>query len=224
MKKLKTSADFLSDAKIKFSKYKKDFIFIRIPKNASTSIVHATGPTKHYSVKFLEDDVGVDLGKYFKFCIIRNPFDRLVSWFFYHKNVVNLSNRISNERLINHYKNIDFKQWIAGGCQLPDSWVQESDKYNPNPLHQHLWVCDADENLRVDYAGRYENLKDDYNKISKIIKNNKKLIKLNSSKHKSYEQYYDNETINIVNEIFEKDLNLFKYSYGEKIDESPLKG
>lgn len=212
MGKIKTSAQFLNESVRYFKNYNKKYIFIRVPKNASTSLTKSVGQIKHYSIDFLIKEVDVNIHNYYTFCIVRNPFDRLVSWFSYHK--FNVGKK-RDTKLNKHYKNSTFKKWIQNGCILPSSWTMERDKYNPNPLHQHLWVCDNEDNVLVNFVGRYETLKKDYEIIKNKININKSLSQVNISKHKDYKKYYDKETIDIVNEKFNKDLKIFNYKFDE---------
>ena len=46
-----------------------------------------------------------------------------------------------------------------------------------------------------------------------MININKNLIKINTSKRKDYTLYYDNELINIIEELYNKDITLFNYNY-----------
>jgi len=66
--------------------HKYQFIFIHIQKTAGTSITNALYNLpetnnlyhSHSMINLLDDGEYVD---YFKFCFVRNPFDRLLSWY-----------------------------------------------------------------------------------------------------------------------------------------------
>jgi hypothetical protein len=207
---VRNSKEFLQEAKKYFDGYDRRYIFIRVPKNASTSFTKSFGKIRHYSVDFLQTEVGVDIEKHHTFAIVRNPFDRLVSWFHYHKVNVNSG---ADKKLTKHYKNSTFKKWVKDGCPLPDSWTREKDKYNPNPLHQHLWVCDSNGEIAVDFIGNFETLSKDFKTIVDETGVEGKLANDNSSEHKNYADYYDDDTISIVKEMFKKDLDLFNYGF-----------
>lgn len=67
-----------------------------------------------------------------------------------------------------------------------------------------------------DFVGRFENMDSDWRKICAAIQYKyKKLPHLNKTVHEHYTDYYDEETRDIVYDIYEKDVDLFGYKYGE---------
>ena len=84
-------------------------LFIHIPKTAGTSICKAFGvfTRGHASIKKFPANIR---HHYFKFCFVRNPYDRLVSSYFYLKaNGSNHIDKADNERfLISHDTFKDF--------------------------------------------------------------------------------------------------------------------
>jgi chondroitin 4-sulfotransferase 11 len=64
-------------------KYK--FIFVHIQKNAGSSIKKSllsfeNSEQHKYSHSFIDTEIG-NFEDHFKFCFVRNPWDRLVSWY-----------------------------------------------------------------------------------------------------------------------------------------------
>ncbi len=182
--------------------------FISIPKNASKSILNflELGPNRdqetttsliiyenHQRAEVLARKY--DLNNLFVFCFSRNPYDRCVSWYQFHK-------------AIEPYNKLTFESWIKEG--MPHHWnIQNQTNYQLtglSPLLQFNFV----ENYKVDFIGSLENFSEDLNKIIKklnsicIAKNIKyrfKFVnkKMNTSKRYSdFELYYTEETKEIV--------------------------
>lgn len=139
--------------------------------------------------------------KVFKFSIVRNPWDKFVSHYF---------NRIKTNQTGLGDNPIEFKKWVklAYGEQNP--------KYYDNPKYfmpQIDWLSDEEGEIMVDFIGRFENLENDFQLICKRIGTIADLPFVNKSEHKEYQYYYDDETREIVSRWFEKDIELFKYSF-----------
>ena len=111
---------------------------------------------------------------YFKFLIIRNPWDRKLSDFFFGK----------REGIVK--ENTDFTTYIRNNHLNNDLW-------NSPCLN---WVEDKDGNIDKNiFIGKFENLQEDFNFIcDKIGIERKKLPHINSTTHSSYWEYYNDET------------------------------
>jgi hypothetical protein len=122
---------------------------------------------------------------YFKFSFVRNPWGRLVSWYFFKR------------------PKVPFRAWIKN---LPKSGGQERLQYDY--LHKGG-------KLLVDFIGRFENLQEDFNYVcDKIGIPPQQLPHRNKTKHKHYTEYYDDEARAIVAELYAKDIEYFGYEFG----------
>ena len=141
---------------------------------------------------------------YWKFAFVRNPYDRVVSWFSYLTQGRN-GKAVKKKHLAaygSRYLSGDFKDFIM---HCPP-WI-----FN----NHFFFLCDEKEKIAVDFIGRYENLAHDLNTVCDTIAiprpHNPSYI--NRSKHKHYSEYYDDETRNIVAEKYKKDITYFGYEF-----------
>lgn len=148
----------------------------------------------------------------FKFSFVRNPFDRLVSWYEF--------SRTRHPNFYNKYK--DFKEWAMNGFQT--TWQLHDEifpfleddimKYGnyDTPYYQLKLSNYISDDL--DYVGRVENIEEDMRKIGEMIGVEVKYVPhKNKSKRKEYKTYYDDELIAKVHEIFGDDLDKFGYEF-----------
>jgi len=184
---------------------KKDFIFIHINKTAGTSIIRAIEqPFKlHYTAKEIIEVIGSDkFNDSFKFCVVRNPWDKVVSHYLY---------RVKTNQTNMRDKKISFEEWVKL------TYGEDKDYYyydKPKMFQPQLeWLLDTSNNLNVDMCLRFENLNEDFTKLSEIIGVKGVLPHLNSTGKKDYKDFYDSETKEIVAKHFKRDIDYFNYSY-----------
>ncbi|WP_206484691.1 sulfotransferase family protein [Thalassotalea sp. G2M2-11] len=160
-----------------------------------------------------------ELNKLFKFTIVRNPWDRLVSEYRYKQHKYT-------------FKDFLFKHFPEEGV---DDYREHNGIYR-HVMPQYQFVYDNNDNLMVDFVGKFENLKEDFATITKQLcgspldlphKNKtqntsyvhslkKKLLLSNPEKNKpssSYKDYYDNESKEYVQKLYMKDIAYFDYSF-----------
>ena len=193
-------------------KYK--FVFIRHQKTASSSIIsklnlnlYPPGIKSHShwnSVVKLKTNKGYDghhipllelgriypeihknISKYFKFSFTRNPWDRMVSaWFYFKKNN-------------NTYNKFSFNDWLKSG----KSWIG-------------VEMNTVDFANGCDFIGKFENLQQDFSYIcNKVGIPEQKLPHINKTSHKHYSEYYDDETREIIAKQYAKDIEYFGYKF-----------
>ena len=180
-------------------KYK--FVFIATPKTGSTTI-HKT-LLNCVKDKNLINESKVHLGSkhkscpklieqypqykdYFKFAFVRNPWDRVVSWYSKKKD----TNTIS----------VSFKKFLSDYEYLWARLDQTAYKFTKG----------------CDFIGKTENIQQDFDIICDKIKIPKqKLLRKNKSKHKHYTKYYNEETRQIVAKKYAKDIEYFGYEFGK---------
>lgn len=79
---------------------------------------------------------------------------------------------------------------------------------------QYSWLMNSIGEIEMDYIGRFENLEDGFLILKeKLHKENAQLKKHNASNHKPYWIYYNKEMVEIVREIYSKDIITFNYDF-----------
>lgn len=203
--------------------HKHKFIFIHTPKCAGTSVEHALYNyasdisdilsgyklntrhkqwcinTKNLRNEHLFNSINKHID-YFKFTFCRNPYDRLVStyeFFNLSKRYNTFSNFVNCTRLFEDVKKI-----------LDQDFCLNTD------LEYHLLPGVYFIKHGVDFIGRFENLQQDFDSICNTIGIPKqKLPYARKTKHKHYTEYYDDETRQIVAELYKKDFEYFGYKF-----------
>ena len=200
-------------------KYK--FIFIVVPKTATSSIEKALGKYgsvivdraadgKHKAANEVRKEMGEEVwNQYFKFSFVRNPLSWTASWYNF-RSRDELKNKDSQNHS-NYTGNMTFEEFIKS-----DDWVVAGDG-------QSSWVTDDEGKVIVDYIGKFENLQNDFDEVcSRIGIPRIKLPSVNISRNSKADQSYTDELRGIVKTRLSKDFRLFEYSANYKVDR--LKG
>lgn len=210
-------------------------IFIHIPKTAGTSIYNFFKVNNTLWSKIgtfgkvrvgLEHARAMDLkqfdetknifDEYFKFSFVRNPYDRVLSQFFWQC------------RLIKHEEPdvLLFNRWLPEYLDdklLFEGFVDSGEKRyilrqhracSEHYLPQYNFLYDEEENLLIDFIGRYENLENDLKLILKKINYTKEVIlpRLNTNdKAFNKEEYLTEHNKSVIYEKYKKDFMLFNY-------------
>lgn len=131
--------------------------------------------------------------EYYKFAVIRNPWDRVVSDHFYCKKDGFLSEDAS------------FRQDVKNTLDNYERWK----------LPCYDWLAKGGK-VDVDRVCRFENLQDDFNLVCDDLEiKRKRLPHLNKTNHVHYSEYYDDELREMVAEKYKKDIEYFGYEFGK---------
>jgi hypothetical protein len=168
-------------------------IFIHIPKNAGTSIEKYFGngsvriqPDKHADIYEIKRKFRNSYNNYRKFTIIRNPYDKMVSWYFYLK-----------RNLGENHKVIEFDDWIKDPSRF---WHADDPISYLKP--QYEWIDDTVEIIK------FENLNEELNKF---FEEKIDLPIANKSNHKYYSNYYNKMSLDIIYDRYKEDFEKFNY-------------
>lgn len=142
------------------------------------------------------------LKSYYKFCFVRNPWDRALSDYLWLREDIGTSDTFLDyllergdfEPVLQHKNTRDWR----GDHVAPQS----------NYTHDHHDV------QLVDYVGRFEDLQTCFNKVcDRINMTPCQLPHVNRTDHRHYTSYYDCQTREIVSRKYARDIQLFGYKY-----------
>ena len=128
----------------------------------------------------------------FKFTFVRNPWDRLVSAFFYLKNKDMRSNQQWAEKNLSQFQ--DFNSFVTQWLTPENIWSYVF--FRP----QYQFICLEGKQPAVDFIGFYENLHPDFDVICDRIKSPARLQEKNCNalRDRDFREYYTDETRDIV--------------------------
>ena len=198
------------------------FIFIHIYKNAGSSITKALKPfaqsnwqkkanrifkifgisyfdprphPTHISAAELKSKMSKKrFESYFKFGIVRNPWDWEVSLYTY----MLKKPKHPGHEIVKSFRN--FEEYLER-------------KYTKPAKYQKSFLFSDQNEQLVDFIGRFEKLDNDFNKICAHLGFTATLPRRNVSNTKPYQEYYNKRTIELVRKKLEPDIILFEYDF-----------
>jgi hypothetical protein len=201
--------------------FRHKFVFVAVPKTATHAFRNALRPhlaandweqcvlfdKKYFPVKTLAE-IGHGhvtwreakpfllpemRATFFKFCTVRNPFERFVSYCRF----INRDNQRMETDALGEMKRI-----------IADEDNHRKILFRP----QFEFVSDEYGQLAVDYVCRYENLQNDFDTVCEKLKLPRaKLKKINVSDSEKYQGFYDEELKAMVRDFYQKDFEIFAY-------------
>ena len=183
---------------------KKDLIYIAIPKSAGVSVQNS-GLIKPENWQGHKRAVDVpNLNDFFSFTFIRNPYEKVLSSYFYWFGK-------TAER---------FKKWKEQYPTFTDFILDydNSTKLEKNHFTHTNWeyITDNDGNILVDFIGYFDFLERDFFMVQKMngINNNEiiSLPKMNESNHIFWKTYYTKELAEVVYNKWEMDFKNFRFN------------
>jgi hypothetical protein len=201
-----------------------DLIYIHIPKTGGWSMhntLKSVGFTKKNGHKFggeIKGIMGDSFDDHFKFTIVRDPWSRLLSSYTF------LSTGSDVHRPPEH------KEFLTLGVQTFESFIHKLYEINKNEddiyilphnkthrvnlftLNQVNWVSGVD----VNYIGYLGDLEESMNRINEMTGINIPIPpKGNTTKHDNPTDVYTTELIDIVSEMYHKDITKFNFKFND---------
>jgi hypothetical protein len=171
-----------------------NLIFIHIPKNGGSSVTRwlrenlygVKGTVTHGGMQHIEQEFSHAVD-YPSFAIVRNPWDRIVSSYFFKK---------KKEQI-----DCSFEDWLYSYPDSSSNWFTFKTPQVEWLEKSPTWIL------------RFENLHTDFKQIQEYTNCSFPLEHKNATIHKDYKSYYTTKTKKYVEKLFEEDIYRFKYKF-----------
>ena len=154
---------------------------------------------KHCNVNQIRDVIGNEDFQLFKFAFVRNPWDRMVSYY----NWILGTTWDDEKKICATVKNMKFDEFINSDFIL-------------NCTSFKSMLCDKKGKVLCDYIGRVENFEKDFTFVCQIL-NIPKNVQVRhsnaSNRKKDYRVYYSEQTKRRVQDVFSWDIDYFNYTF-----------
>lgn len=199
------------------------FVFVHIPKAAGTSVMNTLKPldgdnhrwlakTKYETLAELHSNIksrrsvldkftGRCPRAFFTFGFVRNPWDRMASFYRF------LTERRPRSEIDTVSNFADFLTQARDGVE----WIQTL--YS---MKSQLDYFTFEHNrMQLGFLGHYEYLEDDFNSITQTLRCPVQLPHFNQSSNSAndYRTSYDDDTIELVADLFAEEISFFGYEF-----------
>ena len=199
----------------------KNLLFIHVQKTAGTSVrqllqrqipdlVPFLGTHDH--ARLARETLGTAYDEMFKVAFVRNPWDRLVSWY---TMIVDNAQQVAPEKHNRLWRYVlsesrNFEEFITRCTDV----IDDVDGRKSFAFNQLDYIADEDDNVIVDFIGRYETLPADIDRLfDRLGLADRSLPHRNRSDHRHYSDYYSATTRDIIAERFARDIEFFGYRF-----------
>jgi chondroitin 4-sulfotransferase 11 len=199
-----------------------DILFVHIQKTGGTSILRTLGLDAHlhhrhfFASQFRPMCDAEQWDATFKFAFVRNPWDRLVSWW----SMINgFRDAYRKGPHLNRFfayifeNSLTFEEFILN-CHAD---IADPDGRKCILRNQLDYLTDPDGRLLVDFIGKFENLEMDFRKVTRQLGlPDTALAHINQSTHAAYFDYYNDRTRSLIEQAYQRDIKQFGYTFGQE--------
>lgn len=222
-------------------------IFIHIPKTGGTSMSNVAWNTTtnytYYGHNTILDmqDFGVDINTFFKWCFVRNPWERLLSGYDHAPEFLPLFPTFEDlVKAIYQYKKVYSR--LNHRCVVIKDGIPGCADLRPTSpeifLMSQTSFMTIDDKICMDFIGKFENLNEDWKKVCDKVKEvaehkrpwmknrfilpehytlphkrNRKEQKNTRYTEKPYQEYYTKEMKEMIEEVYQNDIVNFNYKF-----------
>ena len=194
---------------------KKSIVFLHIPKCGGISLKKIlrgsfdnTSVFKCYNHRPYSEIP--DSENSFIFTFVRNPWDRILSLYsFWNSQDKSHPFYKWDKQQVDfiHENEITFDEFVR---HIRDKHPIFFKKRHPNPYIGYFFTDPS----TIDFIGKVESYQEDFDKLCDIVGIPRKNLPVtNKSNHTRYSDYYNDETRNIVSQIYSEDIEFFKYKF-----------
>jgi len=203
------------------------FIFVHIQKTGGTSLKHVIRTHvedahpllgTHDFARGGRRALGAAWDEYFSFAFVRNPWDRLVSWWSMIAQAGSKTDGKNDRNQFWHYVRENgrtFEEFITNCTEA----IPDRDGSKCAAVNQYDYLVDESGRCIVGFVGRFETLSDD---VATVLKRlglpATELPHRTRSRHRPYAEYYTPALRDMVGERFARDIERFGYRFGETAD------
>ena len=189
-------------------------VFIHVPKTGGMSICEALDiGSWHHTALQTRRMYGHQFNNYWKFSIVRNPYDRLVSaWEYIRAGGMQNWYDIKLQRELSTLwgnSHQDFDEFCEKALPVVSGkWLHF--------LPQTYFLCANDASILCDYVGRFEQLDEAWQVITEQVGHTGELPHANATKkRRHYAEYYTSSyTMALVEAVYHSDFDIWQYERG----------
>ena len=199
----------------------RNILFVHIQKTGGTSILRTLGQEadlrhRHFfASQFRLMCTAEQWEATFKFAFVRNPWERLVSWW---SMMNSFRNAVPKGAQLNRFftyvfaNSRTFEEFILN-CHAD---IEDPDGRKCILRNQLDYLTDSKGRLLVDYVGKFENLQTDFREVTRQLGlPDTALENINKSSHAAYTDYYNDRTRALIERAYERDIAQFGYAFGK---------
>lgn len=193
------------------------FLFISVPKTGSSTLrrllsghqsvkkTHKASKKNfiHSTCQQLIEDNEINEKEYFKFAFVRNPWDRALSEYLFHKKRKGC--RCGQKFFAKNFSS--FKSFLRKGGVFRCG-------YSAHGKQQYEFLVNKQNKIIVDFIGRFDCFEEDLKQVFNIlnIKIPNTIPRANQTRRiRPLNKYYCKETVELVKNMYEKDIELFNF-------------